>query len=186
MIKLKELDILKASDILGVEPAVLKAVSDVEAPFGGFHASGEPRILFERHKFHAFTNGKFSESNPGVSNSKPGGYLGGVKEHDRLREAVGLNRIEALKSASWGKYQIMGFNYKLAGFTVIQDFINAMYKSEAFQLMAFINFIKNTGLKKPLQDKDWVAFAKGYNGRNYAKNNYDVKIQKAYEKHSRL
>jgi hypothetical protein len=80
----------------------------------------------------------------------------------------------------------MGFNYKLAGFTVIQDFINAMYKSEAFQLMAFINFIKNTGLKKPLQEKDWVAFAKGYNGRNYAKNNYDVKIQKAYEKHSRL
>ena len=47
-----------------------------------------------------------------------------------MGEAAHLNRIAALKSASWGKFQLMGFNYKLCGFNSLQAFVNAMYKNE--------------------------------------------------------
>jgi hypothetical protein len=37
-------------------------------------------------------------------------------------------------------------------------------------------------MKKALQDRDWAAFAKAYNGKGYAKNKYDEKLAAAYKK----
>ncbi len=65
---------------LGIkELATLKAIDDVESGGSGFlKSSGRPKILFERHLFHRFTNpvGRFSVSHPDISNSRPGGYAG--------------------------------------------------------------------------------------------------------------
>ena len=41
-------------------------------------------------------------------------------------------------------------------------------------------FIIASRLAKPLRDKNWAAFARGYNGAGYAKNAYDKKIASAY------
>lgn len=177
---LTENDFKQAAISLEVETAIIKAVCEVEAPMGGFFNNGAPTILFERHKFHQFTGGVYSNNHPTISNPRAGGYIGGIREHYRLQIAVDLNRDAALKSASWGKFQIMGFNYKLCGFVTLQSFVNAMYKSEKEQLKAFVNFIKSVGLNDELQRKDWKGFARGYNGRAYYKNAYDKKLKRAY------
>lgn len=179
---LTEQDYINAAKELGCEVAAIKAVAEVESLNGGFQADGKPKILFERHKFHKFTQGKYSAANPDISNSRPGGYTS--NEHLRLEKAAKLNRTEALKSASWGKFQIMGFNFALAGFSALQDFINAMYKSEGEQLKAFVKFIKSNNLDDELRDKRWADFARIYNGKNYHINKYDVKIAKTYKKYS--
>ncbi|MGU3377481.1 N-acetylmuramidase family protein [Chryseobacterium sp. M5A1_1a] len=180
---LTEQDYINAAKELGCEVAAIKAVSEVEAPKGGFQTDGKPTILFERHKFHEFTKGKYFAENPDISNPRAGGYT--KNEHARLDKAAKLDRNAALKSASWGKFQIMGFNHNLVGFPVLQDFINAMYKSEGEQLKAFIKFIKANKLDDELRDKRWADFARVYNGRNYHINEYDKKMEAAYKKYSK-
>ena len=180
---LKQSDFIDAADELQVPVAVVKAVCEVEAPRGGFlRYNNEPVILFERHKFHQFTEGKYTKQHPDISNPRPGGYLGYKQEHLRLQEATNLDREAALKSASWGRFQIMGFNYKLCGFSKLQNFINAMYHSEKSQLDAFVKFIKSVKLQDELQRLDWHGFSRAYNGKNYWKNNYAERLEKAYNK----
>lgn len=179
---LTEQDFQKAAGELECPVAVIKAVCEVEAPRGGFLPSGEPTILFERHQFSKRTGRKFDISHPNISNQKPGGYKGGQAEHDRLAEASALDREAALESTSWGKFQIMGFNYAPAGFGSLQAFINAMYQSEGRQLDAFVSFIQHEGLAVFLRDCRWADFARRYNGANYAINKYDTKLAEAYAK----
>ena len=105
-----------------------------------------------------------------------------MKEHKRLKEAIDLNRDAALKSASWGRYQIMGFNYAAAGFDELQYFIDAMHKDEGAHLDAFVSFVKAQRLDIPLRSHRWADFARGYNGIEYAKNQYDAKLATAWAK----
>ena len=178
---LTEQDFVDAAATLGCSVAVIKAVCQVEAPKGGFLPSGEPTILFERHQFSKRTGRQFDISHPRISSSKPGGYLGGQAEHARLAEAVALDRHAAMESASWGKFQIMGFNYASAGFDSLQSFVTAMYQGEGRQLEAFVAFIQHEGMAVFLRDRRWADFARRYNGVNFAINSYDTKLAAAYK-----
>ena len=179
-----EQDFLEASEKIGCEIAVIKAVAKVEAPKGGFLPSGKPVILFEGHVFSNLTNHKYDQSYPEISYPKwtKEFYLGDEDEYGRLNIAKSLDEIAALKSTSWGKFQIMGFNYRSCNYAYIHDLISDMYTSEQRHLLAFTAFLISTGLNKHLKNKDWVKFAYGYNGKGYAKNQYDVKLLSAYEK----
>lgn len=178
---LSEQDFERAAKSIGCEVAAIKAVCQVEAPNGGFLPDGRPTILFERHKFSQFSGGKFDASNPDISNPKAGGYgAAGANQHERLGRAAVLDRDAALKAASWGKFQIMGFNFGAAGFKDLQSFINSMYRSEGAQLDAFVAFIKTEGLADELRDRRWADFARRYNGPSYAINRYDTKLAAAY------
>ncbi|MEJ2609131.1 MAG: N-acetylmuramidase domain-containing protein [Candidatus Thiodiazotropha sp.] len=103
----------RAAKQLGVDVASIKAVADVEAAGSGFLSNGQPKILFEAHQFSRLTNGRYNASHPNISSHSWNRslYKGGAAEHNRLHEAQALNDTTALKSASWGKFQIMGFNY---------------------------------------------------------------------------
>lgn len=178
---LTESDWQSAAEALGVPVAAIKAVAEVEAPGAAFLPSGEPRILFERHKFHRHTGGKYDKTHPNISSPKWGGYGKESAQHGRLGLAASLDRTAALKSASWGRFQILGENYAQAGFPSIQDFINAMYESEQAHLKAFVAFIKDDArLWQALKARNWATFARIYNGPAYADNAYDVKLAKAY------
>ena len=63
--------------------------------------------------------------------------------------------------------------------------MKAMFNSERKQLDAFVSFVKSKGLDKYLLTLNWAAFAKGYNGAQYAQNKYDIKLQKAFEKYDK-
>lgn len=182
---LTEDDYQQAAQKLNCEVAAIKAVSEVESgPHGAFLPSGDPVILFERHKFSKFTGGKYDQSNPGISNRKPGGYGQVSEQHGRYQEAAALDPDAAIQSCSWGRFQIMGFHWRDLGYPSLKDFVDAMYVSEGNHLDAFVRFVEHNGLAPHLRNKNWAAFARGYNGENFRINKYDDKLAAAYKKHS--
>lgn len=179
---LSEGDFATAATTLGVEVAAIKAVAEVETSGDPFDDAGRPRILYERHYFHRLTSGKYSEKHPDISNATAGGYGKFSAQYGKLERAYKLDVDAALKSASWGKFQIMGNNFSKAGYSSVKLMVQAMSKSEADHLKAFANLVgSDKGMLKALQGKDWAAFAKGYNGAGYKKNDYDTKMANAYK-----
>lgn len=185
---LTEKDFIEAANQIGCEVAAIKAVSEVEAPKGGFLPSGKPTILFEAHIFSAKTRHKYDLTYPQISSRKWNKtlYLGGEREYERLEQAKQLDKNAALQSTSWGKFQVMGFNFKICGWDNIESFVHDMYISEGQHLKAFIGFIKSNKLDKYLISKDWAKFALRYNGIGYKQNKYDEKIAAAYKKYKDL
>lgn len=175
----------------GIEYACLKAVIEVEASGSGF-IDDLPKILYEPHiMYRRLTNknyitirNKFMQAHPNLCYPRWGSFKYGSSaiQHSRLKIASEFDRECALESCSWGLGQVMGFHWKSLGYSSLQEFVNAMYHSEAKQLEAMIRFIKTNGLLIHLKNKDWIRFAKGYNGSGYAKNNYHIKLANAYNK----
>lgn len=153
----------------------------------GFRIDRRPQILFERHVFRKFTGGRFDGSAPDIS-GPAGGYGFLAEQYNKLERALALCAkaklgIEcALKSASWGIGQIMGFHYEAVGFKSAAAMVQAMVKSEDTQLAAMAGFLKANGLAALLQKKDWAGFAKRYNGANYWQNHYDVKLAEQFQR----
>ena len=172
----------RVCETLAVTESEVWAVLTVETRGFGFLEDRRPQILFERHVFHRRTEGGFSDGNEDISNSKPGGYAGGLGEYTRLEKALKLDREEALMSASWGLGQVMGFNHGVAGIPSVQAMVEAMVKDEDSQLQAMANFIKGNRLDRALQRKNWVSFARGYNGKDFKKNEYDARLAAAHAK----
>lgn len=185
MANITEEEFKKAADIIGCEVEAIKAVAKVESNGSGYLSDGSPKTLFEGHWFHKLTNGKYTgvEEYKAISYKKwTTKWYGGPKtEKIRLDLAISLDRNAALQSASWGAFQIMGFNYGICGFSKVQDFVNAMYDSEGAQLLAVIEFIKSKRIGGYLKDKKWADFAYYYNGKEYAVNEYDKKLKAAYD-----
>jgi hypothetical protein len=139
--------------------------------------------LFERHYFHRLTNGRYDAQHAAISNATAGGYGKFTEQYAKLAEAYSLDRDAALKSASWGRFQIMGSSFRSAGFDSVESFVLAMTESEARHLGAFVNFIaRSAALRDPLRAKNWAAFAAAYNGGGYKRNDYDTKLKAAYER----
>jgi uncharacterized protein YaiE (UPF0345 family) len=190
MKKLTEDQIQSQARALGIEAAALKAVIEVECKGTGFNADNTPVILFERHimRQRLLQNGQSKISDqmmikrPDLCSKSAGGYGLYSAQHGRLNAAAQYHRASALESASWGIGQVMGYHWQSLGYASLQVFINAMYKDEASQLDAMCRYIQVNGLVNALKNKDWKAFARGYNGVAYAKNNYDVKLANAYKK----
>ena len=177
-------DYERAARHLGCSVAAIRAVAFVESAGGGFLADRRPKILFERHVFHARTAGRYGADFAAISSARSGGYLGGAREYERLAQAIRLDRKAALESASWGKFQIMGFNHAACGHDDVESFVTAMVSGEAAQLDAFVAFLRTSRLNDELIRRDWSGFAKGYNGPAFARNAYDLKIAEAYSRFS--
>lgn len=203
MRELKELDYIRAAGSLSCEVEVIKAVCEVEAPRGGFQQDGKPVILFEPFQFGDLSKNRFPNAKVTINGIdyplslnrriipwtvKNAQYGRSAIQHQKLDAARVLDPIAALKACSWGKFQIMGFNFKQCGFSSLHEFINAMYKDEGEHLSAFINFIKNMKLDDELRDKRWEDFAFAYNGPKQDKgtanktDDYSYFLEEAYKK----
>lgn len=77
---------------------------------------------------------------------------------------------------------MMGFNYVMCGYGCVNEMVKDMCTGEDKQLEAFARFIKLAGLRPNLERKDWTGFAKRYNGSGYAQNQYDKKLEEAYQR----
>jgi LysM repeat protein len=216
----------KAKD-LECEVEVLKSIAQVESggrnSFWRLNsrtdAATVPAIMYERHYFSRLTKGKYDKDHPDIS--WPTGYRkrdqlgkadqkmsdGKVEQTDiysdyatsylRLINAFRLDEEAALKSCSWGKFQVMGDNAKLCGATNARDLVAGMCTSELNQIEFLVAFIqkkpqawkdaKNKTLGKEIslwdavKTKDWKAIAFNYNGPGYKTYDYDTKLKKAYE-----
>lgn len=179
---------------INVPVAALRAVMDVEARGSGFLATGEPVILFEPHVFYQRLekNGKLNErvkvmsEKPHLCYARWGTHKYGktIEQHSKLAQACEYDRNSALEACSWGLGQVMGYHWKLLGYSSLQGFINAMYRDEAGQLDAMCRFIQVNGLDKFMRSQEWAKFAYRYNGAGYKKNRYDEKLAVAYRKYS--
>lgn len=168
----------------GVSSAEIWTVIAVETSGWGFLPDRRPKILFERHVFHRLTQGRFDDGD--ISAPASGGYgARGAAQYDRLARAIACDRAAALQSASWGMGQIMGENYRAAGYPDAESMVAALCESEDTQLDAMAHFLTGTSLDAALRRHDWAKFARGYNGPAYKKNRYDKKLQNAYAKFSK-
>lgn len=185
--RLSDEDIQKVALKEKIDFSAIKAVIEVESNGKGYLDNGNPKILFEGHVF--WRELKSKRINPEqylrdhsdilYPHWNKRHYRGGMGEYDRLNKAVRIHKECALRSASWGMFQIMGFNYKAAGYDTVEAFVKSVYISEAKQLESFMTFIKSKDLVRYIRQKDWSNFARGYNGNGYKANRYDERLSEA-------
>ena len=179
-------DIQAAADQIGCHRAVIDAVCEVESGGSAFLRDGRPKILFEAHVFGRLTGGRWTRSHPGISAPSWNRALygsAGAHQYDRLDEAAELDRFAALQSASWGRFQILGSNFRLVGYDDVEAFVTAMCDSEAKHLEAFLAYCDKAGLTGALRTRDWETFALGYNGPGQVAH-YAAALKAAYARHS--
>lgn len=204
--------IISIANSLGVKESYIRAVAEVESNGASFLPDGRVKILFERHKFYKYLREAMVSSqavresvasNLGLPNTSSvetltdalnkrysdifnplrGGYLGGGAEWDRLDKAMSLCIDAAFMSASYGGYQIMGFNYKSCGYSSAREMAIDFASSENTQFIAVGKFIKaNPNIHTALRKGDWAGVAAGYNGPQYKDFQYDTKLKNAEAK----
>jgi hypothetical protein len=182
---IRDEDMRALAGLHDVAPAHLDAVLQVEAAGSGFllhePRPARPKILFEAHWFYKLTPLPVSKTRPDLSSRYWDRrlYKGGSAEWNRLRDACEFDVTQALKSASWGLGQVMGFNYMAAGCESIEQFVVEACSGERWQFAHMLNFIENNGLMGHLRAGRWASFARGYNGSGYRANRYDTKLARA-------
>lgn len=187
--------IVEMASRYGLDAASVLAVAEVESEGrSGFQKTGLLTVLFEAHIFYRELKKvgldpdvlmiKYSNLISPTWNKKL--YMGGDYENGRLGEALKIHEC-AWNCASYGMFQIMGFNCKSCGFNTSQEFIAYLKTGQEAHVDTFLKFISADSRKiNALKNKDWATFARLYNGSRYAENKYDVKLAKAYEKHSKI
>ena len=182
----------QAANDLRVELAAVQAVAAVESNGSGFLSSGTATILYEPHVFHRRTQGRFAgaKDRRGVLLSSPSWDRslygqGGEPQWNRLEDAAALDSAAAHESCSWGRFQIMGFHWRMLGYGTLEDFLAAT-QTGAGHLDMFVRFIKMSNLGPALRERNWREFARRYNGPGFEQNQYDTKLADAYAKFLRV
>jgi hypothetical protein len=191
--RLTEEDFEEVAREMGVEVPAIKAVVEIEAgkSHQGFWSEGHPLINFDLTVFRkmALRNGvnigKYTKSHAVVF-ARPNLTRYGnqqAAQQARLDAARTIHDLSAIQGTFWGMFQIGGFNWKKCGASSADEFVRLMSRSERDQLELFANFVRNTGLLDALRNKNWAAFARGYNGNSYASRGYHTRMAAAYAKH---
>lgn len=193
--RLTEEDFKEVAAELGVEVAAIKAVVEIEAgrTHQGFWSENKPIINFDLAVFRKMAaKNKVSLSaaakNHPVIFARPNVAKYGSQQagqQARLDAARKVHDLSAIEGTFWGMFQIGGFNWKICGTSSPDEFVELMSRSERDQLELFAVFLKNTGLLQHLRNKNWAAFARGYNGNNYAARGYHTRLASAYAKYKK-
>ena len=195
---LDDIDLPTLGKLLGVGEDHIHMFLDVETKGKGHDEQGRSLILFERHIFYRELNNLADKTllneavKQGLANKRAGGYGKTSVQYGKLERACKLSEVAALRSCSWGLGQVMGFNHLLAGYPTVSAMVLAFKDDEENQLAGAVNFIMDTKLDDELrackggQPETCRAFASGYNGSGYRRNNYHVKLADALQKWGRI
>lgn len=180
-------DFARAAAMLGCDEAAIRAVAFVEARGQGFDAKKRPVILPERHVFYRNLKDEPRQRavNQGLAYStwQPGRYPATQDgRYDLLERMMLIDEDAAIKAASWGLGQVLGENHRVCGFASAKALVEKCLESEGGQLVVMAGFIAGNNLARHLRSKNWAAFASAYNGPAFAKNEYDKKLARAYER----
>jgi hypothetical protein len=188
----------------GIEPAALRAVVAVESAGRGFLDNGWCKILFERHWLwkrllsRGIQPATLSRQRPDLCGSRwnPSAFPYGsmVGQWDRVAAVITWGQRNdpdhwesykkaCYESCSWGLGQVMGFHYQSLGFPNVYDFKHHCEKGEAEQVDVMVRFLKANHLLDNLQRRDWVGFARSYNGTGQVAE-YSRRLREAYERYA--
>jgi hypothetical protein len=172
------IEVIAAS--LGCSAKQVRAVASVESSGSGYDKAGRPKILFERHKFHQLTDGKYGLSV--YSNPQAGGYA--FDSWEKLTLAACKDADAAFMATSWGKFQVLGMHWAALGYPSPIDMAYSTVTSEAAHYDMLARYVEHNHLKPALQalstnPETCRAFAAAYNGAAYRKFNYHVKLAEA-------
>jgi peptidoglycan hydrolase-like protein with peptidoglycan-binding domain len=185
---------LQAAALLDVNVATTMMLAQVLSTQSGFLTKGELLTRFERHLFYAnIQNSLGKEEADAMSikrsdlcNPRPGFYEGGIREHRRLTDARAYHATAALKSASYGLFQLQGSRYLVCGYPSVESFYDSLAHSEKDQILAFCRLLKtDVAMHDALKRKDWEGFARRYYGGAYSQGDYGRRMGNAYLSHCR-
>ncbi|MCL2219785.1 MAG: N-acetylmuramidase family protein [Chitinispirillia bacterium] len=170
---------------------MLKAIGKKESRGTGFHKSGHAIILFERHKMYkhlkakncsAAELNKLTETYPNIVNKESGGY--NVSSYEKLKTAREIDYDCAVKSCSWGCFQVMGEYYGWL-YSSPAELDLAMCSCELQQFNYFVAYLEKSSAQMipALKNRDWKKIATLYNGSGWVTMNksYPVDIEKYYK-----
>lgn len=199
---LEDIDLPRIGYQIGIGEDLVHGLLDTETAGKSTDSQGRLKMLYEPHVAYVEAPNKVIRDKlvkAGLAYPKWGEKPYPKESYTRFWKAYAIDPDTALKSCSWGGPQILGKNYALAGFDTPEAMVKAMAASEANQLEAMINFIKDAGLDDELQvlqaklDKrqkltpaDCVPFVRGYNGKGYAKNDYHTKFANNVNKWAKI
>ncbi|MCV0393833.1 MAG: N-acetylmuramidase domain-containing protein [Rhizobiaceae bacterium] len=177
---------------LAVEPAALAAVVEVESAgrlFAVVDGRREPLIRFEGHYFHKHLprEKRAAAVEAGLASPKARRVANPRTQEGRWRllsRAMGIDRAAALHAVSWGVGQVLGAHWHWLGYGSVDDLVAEARNGAAGQLRLMARYIDRAGLARALRDRDWHAFARGYNGPAYARHGYHEKLAAAYRRHA--
>lgn len=143
-----------------------------------------PAIRIEGHHFYRRLSGK--QRDEAVAQGLADPKVGGVKNpktmaarYTMFKRMQAINAVAAFESVSYGLGQIMGFNYKNAGFQSAQTLFIAS-KSFYGQVDAMFNFIvSDPVLRNAAKKLQFKKFGIGYNGKAAPKS-YWEDLEKLY------
>jgi hypothetical protein len=187
--RLDDIDLPAIGHRIGVGEDEIHAVLEVESRGSGFDRQERPALLFEPHLFWrelGDTPERREAARLGIAYPSWGMKPYPSDSYPRLAMAMAIDETAALRSASWGLGQILGSNFKAAGFTSPQAMVKAFMDDEEAHLSAMVNFIKTNRIDDDLRRHDWAGFARVYNGPQYAKHNYHGRLAAAYAKWSKI
>lgn len=185
-------EIKDVARILGVEPAALAAVAHIESGLRT-HAMvagrAEPLIRFEGHYFDRRLSGAKREKarREGLAAPQAGRIANPPAQAARwtlLARAAAIDHVAAHESASWGVGQVMGAHWAWLGYASVDALVAEARAGVGGQMRLMARYIDKAGLAGALRARDWAAFARGYNGPGYRRNDYDGKLARAYERYS--
>lgn len=186
--RLDDIDFPRVGARISVGEDEIHAIFDTESAGKGFDAKGRPRMLYEPHIF-------WRELGPGPLRDeavrKGLAYPKWRRDYPadsypRLMAAMEIDVEKALRSASWGLGQIMGFNCLAAGYPTAREMVADFLDDEETHLNAMVTFIITKKLDRFLRARDWRSFAAGYNGAGFAKNGYDRKLAAAFDRWQKI
>lgn len=172
----------------GLDPATLLAIVEVES---GGHALVEiggrpmPLINFEFHVFHRQLRAAARPGAVGAGLACP--RWGQIPYPRTQRERYALlarakliDREAAHAACSWGVGQVLGENARWLGYESAEALADEACSGVAGQVRLMLRFLDRRGLRRALEEHDWVRFAEGYNGPQQARHNYAGRIAAAY------
>lgn len=186
--RLDDIDIPRIGSRIGVGEDEIHAFMEVEAASSGFDSKGRPKMLFEPHVFYRQLAGeeRLAAIEAGLAYRRWGEQAYPSDSYPRLIQAMKINREAALMSASWGLGQILGTNYRAAGYPTVEAMVEDFLDDEENHLEAMVNFIIANGIDDDLREHRWETVARVYNGAGYAKHGYHTRLATAYRKWARI
>lgn len=176
-----------------LELAALLAVAELESgacAFVTIAGQKRPVIRFEGHYFdRRLSPEKRARARAeGLAAPHAGAVANPAAQAARWRllaRAEKIDRRAAREATSWGIGQVMGVHWAWLGYADVDALVADVCAGVEGQVDLMMRYIQKAGLTEALRRHDWHAFARGYNGPEYRRNGYHMKLADAYHRYSK-